>query len=119
MKEKQLFPCDTAHLARMTLRETIDGKRSYVIQAKYNKVTKKYESELVVSANSPTAELEAWSAYSGALDSAIHKILRLRPKVKEALDELNAKSNKHGEVSLIEVKEMLDKMLRIFEEMLG
>ena len=118
MKEKQLFPCDTTHLARMMLREDDDGNRNYVIQSRLNKQTQKYESELVVSADSPTAELEAWNIYSGTLDSAIHKILRLRPKIKEALDELNARSAKHGKATFIDVKDMLENMLSIFEEML-
>ena len=47
MKEKQLFPCDTTHLARMMLRED-DGDQSYVIQSDYNKGTNTYESELIV-----------------------------------------------------------------------
>ena len=78
----------------MILREDDDGNKTYVVQSGYNKEIKTYESELTVSVGSPTAELEAWNAYSGTLDSAIHKILHSRPKVKEALDELNAKSFK-------------------------
>lgn len=87
MKEKQLFPCDTTHLARMMLRED-DGDQSYVIQSDYNKGTKTYENELIVSVGSPTAEIEAWNAYIGALDTAVNKILRERPKLKAYFAEL-------------------------------
>ena len=88
MQEKQLFPCDTAHLARMMLREDDHGNQSYVIQSKYNKTTKKYESELHVWVGSPTAELEAWNAYLGAQDAAVNKILRERPELKAYFAEL-------------------------------
>lgn len=81
MKEKQLFPCNTAPRARMMLREN-NGTQSYVIQSRYNKTTKEYESELIISVGSPTAELEAWNAYIGALDTAVNKILRERPGLK-------------------------------------
>lgn len=87
MKEKQLFPCDTTHLARMMLRED-DGNQSYVIQSDYNKGTKTYESELLVWVGSPTAELEAWNAYLGAQDTAVNKILRERPELKAYFAEL-------------------------------
>lgn len=80
MKEKQLFPRDTSHLARMILRE--DDNKMYVVQSGYNKETKMYESELTVSIGSPTAELEAWNAYLGALDTSVNKILRERPGLK-------------------------------------
>lgn len=87
MKEKQLFPCDTTHLARMTLRE--DGEDLlYVIQSEYNKNAKTFESELTVVVGSPTAELEAWNAYIGALDTAVNKILRERPELKAYFAEL-------------------------------
>lgn len=82
MKEKQLFPRDTSHLARMILREDNDGNKTYVVQSGYNKETKTYESELTVSVGSPTAELEAWNAYIGALDTAVNKILRERSGLK-------------------------------------
>lgn len=88
MKEKQLFPCDTAHLARMMLREDDHGNQSYVIQSEYNRTTKKYESELLVWVGSPTAELEAWNAYLGAQDTAVNKILRERPELKAYFSEL-------------------------------
>lgn len=88
MKEKQLFPCDTAHLARMMLREDDYGNQSYVIQSEYNRTTKNYESELLVWVGSPTAELEAWNAYIGALDTAVNKILRERPELKAYFAEL-------------------------------
>lgn len=87
MKEKQLFPCDTTHLARMMLRED-DGNQSYVIQSDYNKGTKTYESELIIQVGSPTAELEAWNAYIGAQDTAVNKILRERPELKAYFAEL-------------------------------
>lgn len=87
MKEKQLFPCDTTHLARMMLRED-DGDLLYVIQSEYNKKTKMFESELTVAVGSPTAELEAWNAYIGALDTAVNKILRERPELKAYFAEL-------------------------------
>lgn len=88
MKEKQLFPCDTTHLARMMLREDDHGNQSYVIQSEYNRTTKKYESELLVWVGSPTAELESWNAYLGALDTAVNKILRERPELKAYFAEL-------------------------------
>lgn len=87
MKEKQLFPCDTTHLARMMLRE-VDGNQSYVIQSDYNKGTKTYESELIIPVGSPTAELEAWNAYLGAQDTSVNKILRERPELKSYFAEL-------------------------------
>lgn len=87
MKEKQLFPCDTTHLARMMLRED-DGDLLYVIQSGYNKGTKTYESELIIPVGSPTAELEAWNAYLGAQDTAVNKILRERPELKAYFSEL-------------------------------
>lgn len=87
MKEKQLFPCDTTHLARMMLRED-DGDLLYVIQSGYNKGTKTYESELIIPVGSPTAELEAWNAYLGAQDTAVNKILRERPELKAYFAEL-------------------------------
>lgn len=88
MKEKQLFPCDTTHLARMMLREDDDGDQFYVIESEYNKKTKMFENELIVSVGSPTAELEAWNAYLGALDTAVNKILRERPELKAYFAEL-------------------------------
>lgn len=88
MKEKQLFPCDTTHLARMMLREDDDGDQFYVIESEYNKKTKMFENELIVSVGSPTAELEAWNAYIGALDTAVNKILRERPELKAYFAEL-------------------------------
>lgn len=88
MKEKQLFPCDTTHLARMMLREDDDGDQFYVIESEYNKKTKMFENELIVSVGSPTAELESWNAYIGALDTAVNKILRERPELKAHFAEL-------------------------------
>ena len=77
-----------SHLARMILREDADGSKVYVVQSEYNKKTKEYESELTVSVGSPTAELEAWNAYIGALDTAVNKILRERPELKAYFAEL-------------------------------
>lgn len=88
MKEKQLFPCDTTHLARMMLREDDDGDQFYVIESEYNKKIKMFENELIVSVGSPTAELESWNAYIGALDTAVNKILRERPGLKAYFAEL-------------------------------
>lgn len=88
MKEKQLFPCDTTHLARMMLRENDDGDQFYVIESEYNKKTKMFENELIILVGSPTAELEAWNAYIGALDTAVNKILRERPELKSYFAEL-------------------------------
>ena len=86
--EKQLFPRNMSHLARMILREDADGSKVYVVQSEYNKKTKEYESELTVSVGSPTAELEAWNAYIGALDTEVNKILRERPELKAYFAEL-------------------------------
>lgn len=86
--EKQLFPHNTSHLARMILREDADGSKVYVVQSEYNKKTKEYESELTVSVGSPTAELEAWNAYIGAIDTAVNKTLRERPELKAYFAEL-------------------------------
>lgn len=87
MKEKQLFPCNTAPRARMMLREN-NGNQSYVIQSRYNKTTRKYESELIISVGSPTAELEAWNAYIGALDTSVNKSICERPGLKAYFAEL-------------------------------
>lgn len=88
MKEKQLFPCDTTHLARMMLRENDDGDQFYVIESEYNKKTKMFENELIILVGSPTAELEAWNAYLGAQDTAVNKILRERSELKAYFAEL-------------------------------
>ena len=88
MKEKQLFPCDTTHLARMMLRVNDDGDQFYVIESEYNKKTKMFENELIILVGSPTAELEAWNAYLGAQDTAVNKILRERPELKAYFAEL-------------------------------
>lgn len=87
MKEKQLFPCDTAKLARMMLREDAD-KSVYVIQSDYDKKTKTYKNELAIPVGTPTAELEAWNAYIGALDTAVNKKLRTRPELARCFTEL-------------------------------
>lgn len=111
MKEKQLFPRDTSHLARMILREDDDGNKAYVVQSGYNKETKTYESELTVSVGSPTAELEAWNAYIGALDTAVNKILRERPGFKAFFAELAGRIEFSDSAASIE--------LNLREELLG
>lgn len=111
MKEKQLFPCDTARLARMVLREDDNGKQAYIIQSRYSKNTKKYESEFAVSTSSPTAVLEAWNAYIGALDTAVNKILRERTELKAYFAEL-AKATTAAKVpTLPAIKQMLEGLL--------
>lgn len=107
MKEKQLFPSDTTHLARMMLRED-DGNQSYVIQSDYKKGTKTYESELIVSVGSPTAELEAWNAYIGALDTAVNKILRERPELKSYFAELARSTVGTVPPAMSKIKQTLD-----------
>lgn len=108
MKEKQLFPCDTTHLARMMLREDDHGNQSYVIQSDYNKGTKTYESELLVWVGSPTAELEAWNAYLGAQDTAVNKILRERPELKAYFAELARSTVGTVPPAISKIKQTLD-----------
>lgn len=88
MKEKQLFPCDTAKLARMMLREDAD-KIVYVIQSNYDKAEKAYKNEFAVPVGTPTAELEAWNAYIGALDTEVNKKLRTRPELENYFAKLS------------------------------
>lgn len=107
MKEKQLFPCDTTHLARMMLRED-DGDLLYVIQSEYNKKTKMFENELIVLVGSPTAELEAWNAYIGALDTAVNKILRERPELKAYFAELARSTAGTAPPAISKIKQTLD-----------
>ncbi len=107
MKEKQLFPCDTTHLARMMLREG-DGDLLYIIQSEYNKKTKMFENELIVSVGSPTAELEAWNAYIGALDTAVNKILRERPELKAYFAELAQSTTGTAPPTISKIKQTLD-----------
>ena len=107
MKEKQLFPCDTTHLARLMLRED-DGDLLYVIQSEYNKRTKMFENELIVSVGSPTAELEAWNAYIGALDTAVNKILRERPELKAYFAELARSTAGTVPPAIFKIKQTLD-----------
>ena len=107
MKEKQLFPCDTTHLARMMLRED-DGDLLYVIQSEYNKKTKMFENELIVLVGSPTAELEAWNAYIGALDTAVNKILRERPELKAYFAELARSTVGTVPLEISKIKQTLD-----------
>lgn len=107
MKEKQLFPCDTTHLARMMLRED-DGDLLYVIQSGYNKKTKVFENELIVSVGSQTAELEAWNAYVGALDTAVNKILRERPELKAYFAELARSTVGTVPPAISKIKQTLD-----------
>lgn len=107
MKEKQLFPCDTTHLTRMMLRED-DGDLLYVIQLEYNKKTKMFESELTVAVGSPTAELEAWNAYIGALDTAVNKILRERPELKAHFAELARSTAGAAPPAVSKIRQALD-----------
>lgn len=107
MKEKQLFPCDTTHLARMMLREN-DGNQSYVIQSDCKKGTKTYESELIIPVGEPTAELEAWNAYVGALDTAVNKILRERPELKSYFAELARSAAGTAPPAISKIKQTLD-----------
>ena len=107
MREKQLFPCDTTHLARMILRED-NGDLLYVIQSEYNKRTKMFENELIVSVGSPTAELEAWNAYVGALDTAVNKILRERPELKAYFAELARSTVGTAPPAISKIKQTLD-----------
>lgn len=107
MKEKQLFPSDTTHLARMMLRED-DEDLLYVIQSGYNKKTKVFENELIVSVGSPTAELEAWNAYLGALDTAVNKILRERPELKTYFAELARSTTGTVPPAISKIKQTLD-----------
>lgn len=107
MKEKQLFPCDTMRLARMMLRED-DENLLYVIQSEYNKKTKMFENELIVSVGSPTAELEAWNAYIGALDTAVNKILRERPELKAYFAELARSTVGTVPPAISKIKQTLD-----------
>lgn len=108
MKERQLFPCDTTHLARMMLRENDDGDQIYIIQSEYNKKTKTFESELIISVGSPTAELEAWNAYIGALDTAVNRILRERTDLKEFFAELARSTAGAAPPAMSKIKQALD-----------
>ena len=119
MKEKQLFPCDTAKLARMMLRENDDGQQEYVIQSEYSRKTHKYESELAIPVSSPTAELEAWNAYVGALDTAVNKILRVRAKIKPYIDELVQKAVPLILPTIFEVKKSLDEQFQKIKQIFG
>lgn len=107
MKEKQLFPCDTTHLARMMLRENGEDLL-YVIQSGYNKNAKTFESELTVVVGSPTAELEAWNAYIGAIDTAVNKILRERPELKAYFAELARSTASTVPPAMSKIKQILD-----------
>lgn len=119
MKEKQLFPCDTAKLARMILRESDDGQQEYVIQSVFSEKTNTYESELTIPVNSPTAELEAWNAYVGALDTAVNKILRVRAKIKPYIDELVQKAAPLILPTIFEVKKSLDEQFQKIKQIFG
>ena len=115
MKEKQLFPCDTTHLARMMLRED-DGNQSYVIQSDYNKGTKTYESELIIPVGSPTAELEAWNAYLGAQDTAVNKILRERPELKAYFAELARETHRNIDLTIDDIVEDFKQKCELFRK---
>lgn len=119
MKEKQLFPCDTARFARMMLRENDDGQQEYVIQSKYNRKTHTYESELTIPVSSPTAELEAWNAYIGALDTAVNKLLRIREKIKPYIAELVQESIPLIMPTVFEIKKNFDEQFQKIKQLLG
>lgn len=119
MKEKQLFPCDTAKLARMILRESDDGQQEYVIQSVFSEKTNTYESELAIPVSSPTAELEAWNAYIGALDTAVNKILRVRAKITPYIDELVQKAVPLILPTIFEVKKSLDEQFQKIKQIFG
>ena len=119
MKEKQLFPCDTAKLARMILRESDDGQQEYVIQSVFSEKTNTYESELAIPVSSPTAELEAWNAYVGALDTAVNKILRVRAKIKPYIGELVQKAVPLILPTIFEVKKSLDEQFQKIKQIFG
>lgn len=107
MKEKQLFPCNTAKLARMMLREDTD-KSVYVIQSDYDEKTKTYKNELAIPVGTPTAELEAWNAYIGALDTAVNKKLRTRPELARCFAELARSTAGTAPPAISEIKQTLD-----------
>lgn len=119
MKEKQLFPCDTAKLARMMLRENDDGQQEYLIQSEYNRKTHTYESELTIPVSSPTAELEAWNAYIGALDTAVNKLLRIREKIKPYIAELVQESIPLIMPTVFEIKKNFDEQFQKMKQLLG
>lgn len=119
MKEKQLFPCDTARFARMMLRENDDGQQEYVIQSEYSRKTHTYESELTIPVSSPTAELEAWNAYIGALDTAVNKILRTRAKIKMYIAELVRESIPLIVPTVFEIKKNFDEQFQKMKQLLG
>lgn len=119
MKEKQLFPCDTAKLARMILRESDDGQQEYVIQSVFSEETNTYKSELSIPVSSPTAELEAWNAYVGALDTAVNKILRTRAKIKMYIAELVRESMPLIVPTVFEIKKNFDEQFQKMKQLLG
>lgn len=119
MKEKQLFPCDTAKLARMMLRENEDGQQEYVIQSEYSRKTHTYESELTIPVSSPTAELEAWNAYIGALDTAVNKLLRTREKIKPYIAELAKETIPKILPTLFDVKKYFDEQFKKIKQAFG
>jgi hypothetical protein len=63
----------------------------YVVQSDFEKDSGEYLSEMSVPINSNTAELEAWNAYIGALDTAVNKRLRKRPATEKYFSELAEK----------------------------
>lgn len=82
-KQKRLFPCDTSRLAIME-----ETDEYYIISGEYDNKAGGYQSRFYVDKQSPTAELEAWNAYIGALDTAVNRRLRERPKAKSYIAEL-------------------------------
>lgn len=91
---KQLFPCDTSKLAAMH-----ETDEFYII-------TGEDGCEMHIDKSSPTAELEAWIAYSGTLDTAVHRRLRERPKTQSYLAELAKKVMEEAECDEIPTVQM-------------
>lgn len=103
----------------MMLRENDDGQQEYVIQSNYNRKTHTYESELTIPVSSPTAELEAWNAYIGALDTAVNKLLRIREKIKLYIAELVRESMPLIMPTVFEIKKTFDEQFQKMKQLLG
>lgn len=103
----------------MMLRENDDGQQEYVIQSEYSRKTHKYESELTIPVSSPTAELEAWNAYIGALDTAVNKILRTRAKIKMYIAELAKETIPKILPTLFDVKKCFDEQFQKIKQAFG
>lgn len=103
----------------MMLRENDDGQQEYIIQSKYSRKTHKYESELTIPVSSPTAELEAWNAYIGALDTAVNKLLRTREKIKRYIDELIKETVPKILPTLFEIQKNFDEQFQKIKQAFG